>query len=131
MSEQAEQFSPYQIAARDAAQKFRLTGSDWSMESVYAAAEAGTGSRYAVVITRLPESAHGKEGGTHLISLLQPWQANMVFTVDGYEIHEDYLLEKLTPRDRVARGLHGGDAQAVVLLVAKAVQLAVSSGVAE
>lgn len=117
MTDQTSQWSPFQIQARDAQQKFRITAQGGSSDGVYVNAEAGTGSRYAVVITPVPHPGAGKEGGQHLISLLQPWQTNMVFTVDGGEIHPDYVLEKLLPRGKSMDQVHGGDAQAVVLAV--------------
>lgn len=77
--------------------------------SVYVEAEAGTGSRYAVVISKLPFAGAMREGGQHLISVLQPIQSNMAFSVfPGEEIHLDYVHEKLIARNRPS-GMSGGD----------------------
>lgn len=131
MSDQTSQWSPFQIAARDAQQKFRITARGGNSDGVYLNAEAGTGSRYAVVITPVPNPGHSKEGGAHLISLLQPWQANMVFTVDGGEIHPDYVLEKLSPRDKAPGQMHGGDAAALVMAVNAAADMMAKSIIAK
>lgn len=120
----SEYFSPFQIAARDAEQKFTVVATGVMDSAAYLTAEAGTGSRYAVVISRIPHAALSREGGQHLISVLQPWQTNMVFTLfPGDEIHPDYVLEKLLPRGKRAEDLHGGDAQALVMAVNKAAEL--------
>lgn len=113
-------------AAQDA---FRVMDNGASRSAVYASAEAKTGSRYAVVISELPLAARQAEGGTHLITLLQPWQACMVFSpMPGEKIHVDYVAEKLCPRDRPRNMVHGGDVAGAHLTVNYALDLATRLG---
>lgn len=120
----AEELTPAQRQYKEAEKKFKVTDVGGSAQGVYVTAEAGTGSRYAAVVTRLPYPGPDREGGQHLISLLQPWQTNMVFTLhEDEQVHPDYLLEKLIPRDRTLATIHGGDAAGVVLTVNTAARL--------
>lgn len=97
--------------------EFRVVSQGANPHAFYAEAEAGTGSRYAVVISKLPFAGAAREGGQHLISVLQPIQSNMAFTVfPGEEIHLDYLVEKLIARNRPS-GMSGGDLAGIYLTV--------------
>lgn len=105
-----------QQAHRLATEKFILVGSSASADSLIVQTEAGTGSKYVVVVTKLPEY-HG-QGGSHLISLLQPWQKNMAYELmDGEEIHPSYLAEKLLRDGKSVNEVHGGDFAAMCLTV--------------
>lgn len=111
--------TPFQRQYKDAERKYKIMQTGGSLQGVYVTAEAGTGSRYAVVVTRMPNPGAEHEGGRHLISLLQPWQANMVFSLyDGEEIDPSYVVEKLLGDRR-----HGGDAAGVVITVNTAAKL--------
>lgn len=114
------ELSPFEQQWQRAEAQFTVTNSGGSGSAVYLNAEAGTGSRYGIVISKLPMVAAAREGGLHLITVLQPWQTNMVFTVDAGEIHPDYLMEKLLPKDRPRNQFHGGDVAALWLAVNKA-----------
>lgn len=86
----------------------------------YMAAEAATGSRYAVFVSPLPAPVEGGNPGTHvLVTLYSPRQAAWVFgnypgdtTIERY-----YIIEKLC---QPAGLRHAGDIEAVCLLVGKA-----------
>ena len=122
MTEQTA-LTPFQQQYQKALREYKTTAIGGNHHGTYMEAEAGAGSRYSVVIAPLPYPGGRKEGGQHLISLLQPWQANMVFTIDEGEIHADYVLEKLIPRDRTLATVHGGDAAAIVITVNTAARL--------
>jgi hypothetical protein len=115
-----------QLSAWDkATENFAVMATASTQTAAYVAAEARTGSRYAVVISQLPPMAAGAEGGAYLISLIQPWQASMVFTVfPDEQIHGDYIVEKMC-KDRK----HGGDLAAVVMAVNTAIKKATEAGV--
>lgn len=60
----------------------------------YVEAEADTGTRYVVTVSRLPEGA--REGGTHLVTVLWPWtDAHAMQYGDGY-LAPTYVAEHLT-----------------------------------
>lgn len=81
----------------------------------YVEAEAGTGSRYVVVVTRLG-MAQMVEGGPLLITVLWPWQDAWTMAEEGY-LDQSYVLEHLTVgRGRDGR-LHGGDLQALTMTI--------------
>jgi hypothetical protein len=123
MTEQA-QLTPFQQQYKDAELKYKVTEIGGSAKGVYVSAEAGTGSRYAVVVSPMPHPGGDREGGQHLISLLQPWQGNMVFTAyPGEEIDPSYVMEKLVPRERSVATVHGGDAAGIVITVNTAARL--------
>lgn len=112
-------------AWEEATHKFKVTNVGASMTAVYVNAEAGTGSRYTVVVSKLPLVAQQNEGGALLISLLQPRQASMVFTAyPGEVIHGDYVVEKLCKELQ-----YGGDRAGVVLAVNEALKIATEAGV--
>jgi hypothetical protein len=101
--------------------QFVVLGEAGTAESVYVTAENGCGSAFRCMVSKVPAVAYGDAGGQHLISLLQPWQKNMVFTVDGGEIHTDYLAEKLLRDGRSMRDVHPGDVAGMVDIVNYAV----------
>lgn len=103
--------------------EYRVVLQGANPSSAYVEAEAGTGSRYAVVISKLPYPAVAREGGDHLVSVLQPIQSNMVFsTFPGEEIHLDYLVEKLIARNR-PNGMSGGDIAGIWKTVNQAIDV--------
>jgi hypothetical protein len=107
-------------AARD---KYKITQQGANLNTIYVNAECGTGSRYAVTVTSLPYIAALQEGGTHLITVLQPWQTSVVFQLmPGERISEDYIITKLLPRNRDASKVHGGDLFGLVETVNRAAE---------
>ena len=90
---------------------------------VSVAAEADTGSKYVVVVTKLDEeTANYLGGGTKLVSVIYPWNKvyPLVSSADG--LHDVYLAEKFVPHDR-QRMLHGGDAGALFKTIRNAIRL--------
>ena len=108
----------WQKQVDDATVAFKVTDSVVSpmRDVVYVNAEADTGSRYAVVVTRLPWAAAMREGGSLMVTVLQPWQT--VYVVgDAGPYHADYIAEKfLRPGSKVDT-VHGGDLAAIIKTV--------------
>lgn len=115
-------------ADQDAAEeKYRIVGAwengfpmqhdektvDWNVpewplrQSRQVEAEAGTGSRYVVVVTRLGAGG-AREGGPMLVSVVWPWQDCKVMQADGW-LDQSYVAEHLTDGRASERRLHGGD----------------------
>lgn len=110
-----------------AVDNFEVIQHDHTLQSVWLEAEADTGSRYVAMLTQMPPTGRLREGGQHLISLLQPWQANMVYTVfPNEEIHLPYISEKLCGDHD-----HPGDIAAVQLAVNTAIKLATQTGIVQ
>lgn len=100
---------------------FALTGEDRTPDySVqYVEANARTGSRYVVVISRLAPDVVASIGANKVISVLQPVQAAYAVSADGPDdLCDGYLIEKF------CRGLeHGGDQAALCLTIRAALRL--------
>lgn len=63
--------------------------------TVYVNAEAGTGFRYALLVSPIPAGVH-EGGGTHIVSVIAPWRTCYPFVLDyPDDRHEDYVGEKL------------------------------------
>lgn len=112
-------------ADQDAAEeKFRLIGdvsNGWMAErgkpmSRWVEAEADTGSRYAVMVTWLPEEVRRREGGQVLVSVVWPWQDCKVMQDDGY-LDQSYVAEHLTAGRAAEKRLHGGDLKALTMTI--------------
>lgn len=113
----------------EAESNWYIVASAGNQKGVIVEAAARTGSKYVVEIHELPLVAQETYGGKHLVSILQPWQTNMVFTVYGDEIHANYLIEKLLPRDKALENVHGGDVAGMVLTVNEAVRMMDGMGI--
>lgn len=111
----------FRSAYHRASLQFRITRYSASEETCYVSSEAGTGSRYAVTVTKLPDDAASREGGRFLISVLAPWQTCYPIAVLD-EMHESYILEKLLRPGKDLGDVHGGDAAAIVLTVNEAIR---------
>lgn len=97
----------------NAASRFRGVGLASADNVRYGEAEAGTGSRYAVAATWLPEDAARREGGSILVTVTAPWKAVMV-------VHEHMYLEASYAAEKLCAGrdvTHGGDLTALILLI--------------
>lgn len=82
----------------------------------YGTASAGTGSRYAALVTRVHADVGMREGGPSIATVLAPWQDAYPVAVGGW-LDESYVAEKLTAgRGREGR-LHGGDLAALTMLL--------------
>lgn len=89
-----------------------LTG--MSREIHHVIAEAGTSSRYSVVVTPLGHGGRHEGGGSALVSVLSPWRSAYPFQFED-DVHWTYVTEKLAKRNP-----HGGDIAALTLTVARA-----------
>lgn len=106
----------------EAMQKFRLVhDSGPDLLRRYVSAEAGTGSRYAVVATRLPDPGPLMEGGPMVVTVLSPWQDAWAMADSG-ELHSSYVAEHLTAGRYRDQRLHGGDLAALTLTIAHALR---------
>lgn len=102
----------FEDSAAAAAQAWHATNGSATTEAVYVNAEAGTGSRYSVVVSKMPPLGAEKEGAGWLVSVLQPWQT--CYPVSFLDpLHLDYVLEKFCRPGADARLIHGGDARAM------------------
>jgi hypothetical protein len=112
----------WQTHVRDARSNWRVTvdaRSGIAGEVRYVEAEADTGSRYAVTVTRLPHAARRREGGPVLVTVTAPWQDAWALQQSG-DLHASYVAEHLSG-DRWRNGsLNGGDLAALTLTVAYA-----------
>ena len=112
-----------EVQIQKAREAYKVTHQGANMGSVYMSAECGTGSRYAVVISNLPYIGAVNEGGTHLISVIQPWQTSTIFQLmPGEVISEHYIMTKLLPRNRDVSKVHGGDLFGLTETVNRAAQ---------
>jgi hypothetical protein len=84
-----------EMAAAEA--NFRVLQKDQHLSSpvVYVEASAKTGSRYAVVVTYLPEGAARTEGAPWVVSVLSPWHAAYPMFAGGH-LDPSYVAEKLS-----------------------------------
>lgn len=82
---------------------------------VHVTAEAGTGSRYSVVVTPLAGGSIYEGGGEVLVSVLSPWRTCYPMQRDG-DVHWRYIEEKFLPRSEC----HGGDLAALTRTIARA-----------
>ena len=90
--------------------------------TTYIDAEARTGSRYAVVVTDLPEPAARREGGQLLVSVLQPWQSCYPISVfPGEDLHPTYVMEHWLPPRKAP--YHPGDVAALVATINAGIQM--------
>ena len=99
---------------KDAKGKWRAK-SERSNEVTYAEAEAGTGSRYAVVVSTLGPEAQATLGGSKLVSVMYPWKAVYPVASGADGLHETYIYEKFGRDGRIPE--FGGDAAALILTV--------------
>lgn len=105
---------------RSAIENYRTIADVEDLDIRYVEAQAKTGSRYAVVATRLPRAAAEREGGRVLVTVLQPWQDSWVFQGGDY-VTERYVAEHLTDGRYWSGNLHSGDLAALTMAVAQAV----------
>lgn len=84
----------------------------------YVDAEAGTGSRYTVVASRLPDIARVMLSAPVHVSVVYPWRASYELQDRGY-LAVSYLLEKLGKpgREPSLAEYHWGDVVALALTV--------------
>jgi hypothetical protein len=104
----------------DAKAKFKMVNWWQNADVIVGQAQAGTGSRYLAVATRLPGDSRTVFGGPMLVLVFSPWQAAcpMEDADRGY-LHANYLGEKLTGRRWLDGTLNGGDWCALTLLVGR------------
>ncbi|QGJ96485.1 hypothetical protein SEA_BEATUSCOMEDENTI_46 [Arthrobacter phage BeatusComedenti] len=109
MTTLAEQF---QQDFKKAEEVWGVYSGDSTTESVWVEAEAQTGSKYVVMISKVPELMSRSVGATHLVSIIQPWQ--VCYPIGGlYELTPDYVMEKFRNPSRDPRNVHGGDLAAL------------------
>lgn len=89
------------------------------LQSVHVVAEAGTGSRYSVVVTPLDKDSRDREGGPVVVTVLSPWTDAKVMQADGV-VAASYVAEHLTAGRWRDDRLHAGDLAALTLTVAHA-----------
>lgn len=82
--------------AAQAADKFLITNDEQNGPVRYVAATAGTGDRFAVVVTLMPEEFAQYEGGSALVSLLAPYRGCYPMSQGGY-LDWTYVREKFLP----------------------------------
>lgn len=82
----------------------------------YGTASAGTGSRYAVLATRVHGDIASYEGGPVVLTVLSPWQDSHAVALDGW-LSQSYVAEHLTDGKGPAGKLHGGDLAALTKLI--------------
>jgi hypothetical protein len=100
--------------------KFEMVNWWQNADVIVGEAQAGTGSRYLAVATRLPGTSHRAFGAPVLVSLLSPWEAAYPMWGDSHgHLHARYVGEKLGGRKWQDRVLHGGDWCALTLLVGR------------
>jgi hypothetical protein len=87
-------------------------------------AEAGTGSRYSVIVTVLGDTSVLHEGGRYLVSVLAPWQN--CWTWSGGDMDMVYVGEHL--KDPTTKIMHGGDLAALTHAVNRTLSLASKRG---
>lgn len=92
-------------------------------EAAVVEAQADTGSRYQVVVVRLPALAGEVLGGRWLISVIQPWQNTWTVSHRPTELAVPYLVEHLGNPHRAYDRHHGGDVRAVQLAVGVAARM--------
>lgn len=78
----------------------------------YGTASAATGSRYAVLVTRVHGDVGSREGNVAIVTVLSPWRSAYPFAADGF-LHHSYVEEKLLN----GRTCHGGDVAAITTLI--------------
>lgn len=103
----------------DAETHWRAITESWvgfPRQAFYVNAEADTGSRYAVAVTRLPGDAWEYEGGRLLVSVLSPWRTCYPVSECG-DLHPDYVAEKFLKPGQPLDKTHGGDLQALVMTI--------------
>lgn len=96
-----------------------VTAEEQSPDVAYVEAEAKTGSRYAVIVSRLPGFSSVREGGPFLVTVLQPWQD--AWPANGPGLVEPYVLERLGGGEAV-RSIR--DLTALTLTINKALEVA-------
>jgi hypothetical protein len=79
----------------------------------YVSAEAHTGYRYALVVTRLPLAGERGEGGPLLVTVTSPWIDAWALQPSGY-LSERYVAEHLCD---APRSHSDADVHAITLLV--------------
>jgi hypothetical protein len=82
----------------------------------YGTASAGTGSRYAALVTRVHGDIASYEGGPVIVTVLAPWQDAWAVALDGW-LDQSYVAEHLTAGRARAGRLHGGDLAALTQLL--------------
>jgi hypothetical protein len=109
MTQQAEQFRADYEKALNA---WYVYSGDSTTECVWVEAEARTGSKYVVQISKVPGIPSDNGNGTHLVSVVQPWQT--CWPITGLEqLHESYVLERFRNPARGMADVHGGDLAAI------------------
>jgi hypothetical protein len=112
VSDLKTQFQEAMDAARE---KWVATNGSATPGAVHVNAEAGTGSRYSVLVTAMPPTGY-REGAGWLVSVMQPWQT--CYPVSYLEgLHFDYAVEKFMRPGQDRDRLHGGDAMAMVMTI--------------
>lgn len=82
----------------------------------YGTAAAGTGSRYAALVTRVHHDVATREGGEAIVTVLSPWQDAHALSLGGW-LDESYVAEHLTAGCLRAGNLNAGDLAALTILV--------------
>lgn len=110
---------PWVKAATEARDQFRVPRDVEENGVRFVEAEAGTGSRYTVVSTPLPQvAAMCLGGGSHLITVVYPWSVSYMLQRGG-DLHWDYLMEKFVSPAREVRKTYAGDLMALAMTIAE------------
>lgn len=116
----ADEYYRSATAAHDA----EMARSHWRMvlvttgnEITHVVAEAGTGSRYEVVVTTMPDDS--EDGIGTLIAVLAPWRA--VTVTVPVDVHLAFVMEKLCDLRRNVQ--HMGDITALTMTINHAVRV--------
>jgi hypothetical protein len=115
LTERAKQFRADYEAADQA---WYTTSGDSTPNTVWVQGEARTGSKYEVLISKLPEIP---SSGKYLVSVMQPWQTCYPIA-DLWELAPEYVLERFKNPVRERSEVHGGD----VAGVTRAINYAIS-----
>lgn len=105
---------------RNAKQKYREVFHCSYDHVAHVVAQAGTGSRYSVIVSTLSETSRIHEGGRFLVTVLAPWQNCWTWTTG--EMDMAYVTEHLGNPNREVH--HGGDIVALTMTINRALYLA-------